>query len=149
MMIVDALREKGGSVDGEKVLRMALLHDAAEAKTGDIPMPSKTAALRQALGEHELSVVREMLSSEQAEIWRESEEGESLEARIVKAADKLQMMIQVSVYESQGRGKLSEFHENPANQRSQGLAFVEACHRIVRQRAGWAPFVGEGTSETR
>ena len=39
MLMVDALRAEGVEVDGERALRLALVHDAPEAKTGDVPMP--------------------------------------------------------------------------------------------------------------
>lgn len=45
MLLVDALRDEGVDVDGERALRMALVHDTPEAKTGDILMPQKTPGL--------------------------------------------------------------------------------------------------------
>src|SRR6476469_4528734 len=50
-MICDELRASGTAIDGERALRMALVHDAPEAKTGDVPMPHKTPALSKALEE--------------------------------------------------------------------------------------------------
>src|SRR5258705_13399459 len=52
MLFVDAIRAEGGTIDGERALRMALVHDAAEAKTGDVPMPNKTPRMTEPL--HEL-----------------------------------------------------------------------------------------------
>ncbi|MDQ3754224.1 MAG: HD domain-containing protein, partial [Acidobacteriota bacterium] len=37
MLLADAVRARGIEVDVERMLRMALLHDVAEARTGDLP----------------------------------------------------------------------------------------------------------------
>ena len=136
MAIVDALRAEGATVDGERVLRMALLHDAAEAKTGDIPMPSKTRALGEALHAMEAALVEEVLPEPYRALWVEAEAKDTLEARIVKAADKVQMMVKLRVYEKQQRGRLDEFWANPKNERTMGFAFVEEVYAEIRRRAG-------------
>jgi putative hydrolase of HD superfamily len=136
LLMTDALREAGEQVDGERVLRMAILHDAPEAKTGDIPMPSKTAELESAIDLLEARLAGELLPPALAADWSEAERCESLEARIVKAADKLQMMIKASVYERQHRGKLDEFWDNPKNFRDMGLPLAERIFVRLRERAG-------------
>lgn len=136
MAITDALRDEGLTVDGEKVLRMALLHDAAEATTGDIPMPRKTPALTEALHAMEAAVVEDMLPERYRELWTEAEAKDSLEAKIVKAADKVQMMVKLRIYEKQQRGRLDEFWANPKNERTMGFEFVEAVYAEIRRRAG-------------
>jgi putative hydrolase of HD superfamily len=136
VLLTDALRAQGQSVDGERVLRMAFVHDAPEARTGDVPLPSKTAEAQQALAEMEGRLARELLPAALAEAWGEAEQGATLEARIVKAADKLQMMIKVLAYERQGRGHLDEFWENPANFREMGLALAARVYDRICARAG-------------
>lgn len=108
-LLVDDLRERGVAVDGEKVLRMALVHDAAEVFTGDIPMPAKTPELKAALVRAEDGLLASVLTPAQLALWREAEAGATLEARVIKAADKLQMTIKALTYVQQGRGRLDEF----------------------------------------
>jgi putative hydrolase of HD superfamily len=138
LLLCDALRAEGASVDGERVLRMALVHDAAEAKTGDVPMPIKTAEIEHALDALDARLARALLPDTLYESWVEGAAGDTLEAKIVMASDKLQMMIKAYVYERQGRGRLDEFWDNPKNFRDMGLPIAARIYARLRQRAGRA-----------
>lgn len=133
-MLVDDIRARGTEVDGEKVLRMALVHDAAEVFTGDVPMPAKTDAFKAALAAQEDVLLSRVLSPTDHALWHEAETGASLEARIVKAADKVQMLVKALVYEKQRRGHLDEFF-GAANQKHMDLDLArEAFAEVVRRR---------------
>jgi len=136
MLMVDVLRARGQRIDGEKVLRMALVHDAPEAATGDVPMPVKSRELDAALKRAEGELADRLLPPAVAALWHEAEAGESLEARVVKAADKIQMMVQLLAYERQGRGDLREFWENPRNERDMDLPLAREVFSAIRARRG-------------
>lgn len=135
-LLVEALRGEGEVVDGEKTLRMALVHDAPEALLGDVPMPVKTPALDAALEEVERALARRLLPASFAADYEELERGESLEARIVRAADKLQLVLRLHRYERQGRGELDELWASAGNFRDRGLRLVREAFDELLQRAG-------------
>jgi len=136
MLLVDALREDGVAIDGERALRMALVHDTPEARTGDVPMPSKTPGVKQAMHALERVLVEGLLPARQRETWEAMEAGDSIEARVVKAADKIQMMIKAVAYGRQHRGNLEEFWRVPKNFDDRGIPFAREVFEAIASRAG-------------
>ena len=123
MVLSDALVEKGIPLDTERVMRLALLHEIAEARVGDIPFTAKHYVSSESKEMAERQAGREMLAElghfgqRYQDLWEEFETGETLEAKLVRAADKLEMMIQVLTYEKIGFRSLDLFWENPWNQK--------------------------------
>lgn len=128
MGIVDGLRAAGETVDGEAVLRLALLHDAAEVATGDVPGPAKSPALKAALADVEATALRTLLPPGWA---RDTMAADSRAAEIVHAADKVQMLAKALCYEKSGRGALGSFW---AKERHSSIPFVDALHAELRSR---------------
>lgn len=91
------IRDEFPEADWEKVLTMAALHDMGECFTGDIPAFWKTDADR-ATEDRALEAwcksVSEPLGGKLAALFREMEELQTVESRIVKALDKLEVLIQ-------------------------------------------------------
>ncbi len=118
MLLADRARAQGREINVEKVLRMALLHDLTEARTGDLPATIKPYFEAQALKSADERIAREMLEplgpsgEDYLALWHEYEARVSLEARIVKAADKLDLLLQAFEYERGGAKAMSEFWEN-------------------------------------
>ena len=111
LFLADELKAKGVEIDIEKALKIALLHDVGEARITDIP---KTAQYYLDKGKAEKKAVMELLLSspkpkEYFKLWREYEEELSTEGRLVKFADRLEMLIQAYEYEKAGLRNLDEF----------------------------------------
>ncbi|MCE9671421.1 HD domain-containing protein [Myxococcus stipitatus] len=100
------------TVDASRAVRIALLHDLGEAYVGDltphdgVAREDKHALERRAM---ERLVGKLPRGAEYLSLWDEYEQGTSLEARLVKQVDRLEMGLQACVYENQGQGDLSEF----------------------------------------
>lgn len=91
------VRDEFPELDMDKVLRMCLVHDLGEAVTGDIPAFEKTSQDEQT----ETDAVEELLShlprrqrGELADLFAEMDARESGEAKLYKALDKLEALIQ-------------------------------------------------------
>ncbi|HKZ76701.1 MAG TPA: HD family hydrolase [Pyrinomonadaceae bacterium] len=115
MFLVDELAARGLAVDSERVLRMALLHDWAEARTGDMPKTATgyfgVAARRRAEVAAFSDVVKETGSAAPLyrELYEDYENRSSLEARLVKAADVIDLLVQTLALERGGARGLDEF----------------------------------------
>ena len=91
------LRSEFPALDMERVTAMALVHDLGECFTGDIPTFRKTDADRR----REDTLLREWVDSLPAGVsedlralYREMDEGRTAEAKICRALDKLEAVIQ-------------------------------------------------------
>lgn len=117
MLLADELIARGETLDLEKILRMALLHDWAETRVGDMPRtatkyfgPSvrkqaETAAFADII--KGLGVAETLYLS----IYDEYEQRNSIEAQLVKAADVIDLLVQVLALERAGAKGLDEFWE--------------------------------------
>ena len=81
----------------EKLMKMCLIHDMGEAFTGDIPTFEKTEKDEEkeaSLLDKWVKQLPEPFSSEMQELYKEMEKRQTLEARIYKALDNLEALIQ-------------------------------------------------------
>ena len=91
------MRDEFPDADMDKVIRMCIIHDLGECFTGDIPTFDKTAAhekTEDVLLADWVSSLPEPYASEMTELYREMAERQTLEARIYKAIDGLEAVIQ-------------------------------------------------------
>ena len=123
----------------DRVLAMALVHDLAEARLMDIPMPVADAHLKEAKQAAEHAIAAEMLDGLPGNLpalHEEFDRAETAEARLLRGLDKAQMMIKVWCYDLERRGCLEEFWTNPANFRDYGIAPVSALFDAICAKAG-------------
>ncbi len=98
---------EGEDLDVEKALKMAMLHDLPESRVGDISHHSPKYPDKVRLEEEAAQEIFEGLF-DYHKLCQEYSKGESPEARLVKAADKLELLAQALKYEIKGH-EVSDF----------------------------------------
>jgi putative hydrolase of HD superfamily len=116
MLLADRCTTGGVTVDVEKLLRIALLHDWAETRVGDMPRTATFYFGSDARKQAETAAFADIVNpvdanGSYANLYDDYERRESLEARLVKAADVLDLLIQVLALERAGARGLDEFWE--------------------------------------
>jgi putative hydrolases of HD superfamily len=115
MLLADRARARGVKVNVERLLRMALLHDLTETRTGDLPSTIKSYFDKASIKAADESIAKEIfaelgdLNEPYLELWFDYERRASIESRLVKAADKLDLLMQSREYEKGGARSLQEF----------------------------------------
>lgn len=104
------------SLDLEKVLAMALLHDLAEVRLTDLPVSAVKLFRESAKSRAEESAIADLLAplpeaGQWKRLWQEFEDQSSPEGQLVRDADKLEMMVQCLRYELAGSRGLDEYWE--------------------------------------
>jgi putative hydrolases of HD superfamily len=136
-LLVWVLGERLPGIDLARAVAIALLHDLAELRVGDLPRTAGRYFPQGAKKTAEGAAMDEILAplpEKARRLYAEYQEATTLESQLVKACDKLQLMLKVAVYESWGTGALAEFWENPDNFPLPGIAPVDELLAELRAR---------------
>ncbi len=144
----------GIDIDVERLLKIALIHDLPEHMLGDIHAPATRLLGQEVKEAAELRILEELFGSlddadEYIGLWKEFADRSSVEGRIVRAVDKLEMFTQAYLYEREGNRMLDDFWGYEDNVRDfefeeiRGL-YEELIDMRMRDERGWA---GRGTAQ--
>ncbi len=139
LFLVWALAPRVPGVDALRAIEIALVHDLAEVRLGDLPRTASRYLPAGAKDAAEGRIVEELLAPlpERArELHAEYRARQTREARFVRACDKLQLMLKVAVYEGWGAAGLKEFWGNPDNFPEPGFEAVDELLAELRRRHG-------------
>ncbi|HEX4963334.1 MAG TPA: HD domain-containing protein [Thermoanaerobaculia bacterium] len=137
LFLVWALGPRIEGIDVSRAVEIALVHDLAELRIGDLPRTSSHYFPEGAKKTAEAAAMADVLAplGERArELYDEYQQGATPEARLVKACDKLQLMLKVTVYERWGTGALAEFWDNPENFPDCGFPAIRELFAELRER---------------
>jgi 5'-deoxynucleotidase len=137
VFVVWSLAPRVPGLDTLKAVELALIHDLAEVRFGDLPrtaahyLPAgaKAAAERSALAD-----LLAPLGEEHGGLLAEYQTGKTLEARFVAVCDKLQLLIKAGVYEDWGDQGAKDFRSNLDQFDDGGFAAVAQLVAVIRRR---------------
>jgi len=139
MLLADRMKL---DIDVEKVLRIAILHDLSEHMLGDIHAPASKFLGEDVKETAELRIMENLFreyegGEDYVALWREFAERSSVEGKLVRAADKIEMFTQAFQYEAAGNRMLDDFWDYVENTKDFDFAEVEDLFRELlelRQR---------------
>jgi putative hydrolase of HD superfamily len=128
-------------LDLEKVLVMAVLHDLAEVRLTDLPVPAMRLLAGEVKSQAEAQALDALLAplpgnGRLSALWQEFENRDSPEGRLVRDADKLEMMAQCLRYEQAGSRGLDEFWQAMDRQEWHYALSADLYDRLRAMREG-------------
>ena len=125
-------------VDGDRLLRMAVLHDLPESIVTDLPLRAVQSLGRDTKRRVEQNAWGGLLPADQVldewrAVWDEFEEGVTPEARLARVADKLEMLLQAYEYERTGFRDLDDFWDGERLP-DHGYELIRAIGAELRRR---------------
>jgi putative hydrolase of HD superfamily len=127
------------SLNRDRLIKMAIVHDLAEATVGDItPDDSITKEEKERMERDAMDEFVKMLGNtdhaqELKELWEEYEAGNTPEAIACKDIDKFEMILQAYEYESEYQTKLDSFFAS-TNGRFKNPKMIEMVAELYKRR---------------
>lgn len=139
-MAILAMTVAGTQYDNNKLVKMAIVHDLAEAIVGDItPVDGVSDEDKYERESAAIKKIQTMLGTETvvaqevAELWAQYEEGKTDEAKLCKDFDKIEMILQAFEYESSQGKELQEFFDSTAGKWRTSLG-EQLAKEVIRRR---------------
>jgi len=143
VFLVWALAAEEPGIDGLRAVELALVHDLAEVRTGDLPRTAARYLPAGAKAAGEIAAARDLLAplgDRATDLFAEYQAGKTPEARFVATCDKLQLLIKASVYETWGARNMGEFWVNLEGFADGGFeSITKVLEELKARRQGASP----------
>ncbi len=108
-------------IDRGRLLSLCLLHDLAETVLSDLPAPAMRYFAPGAKHQAEAQALADLLAGlpfagDWLALWQEFEAAVTVESRLARDADRLDMLLQAAAYEESGRRGLDDFWERATDE---------------------------------
>jgi len=131
------IKDEFPKVDMDKVIKMCIIHDLGEAFTGDIPAFDKTSANEETEEKLLYSWVKTLpqnYSDEMISLYEEMAKRETLEAKVYKAIDGLEALVQHNISDlSTWIPKEYELNKTYANDKVDFSEYLKALRDEIRR----------------
>lgn len=131
------IKDEFPEVDMDKVIKMCIIHDLGEAFTGDIPAFDKTEGNEQTEKEmlyNWVNTLPENYTTEMLALYDEMEKRETLEAKVYKAIDGLEAVIQHNISDlSTWIPKEYELNKTYADDKVEFSEYLKALREEIRK----------------
>jgi len=139
MLLGDALHNERVELDRERLLRIAILHELAEAMLTDLAKEPVELLGKKAKHSAENKAMQTITAGlpdgkEYRSLWLEFEENSTLEGKIVRVADRLDMMVQALEYGQAGWRNLDDFWNNQNNFEDFGIPLIKDIWRELKKQ---------------
>lgn len=119
-------------VNIEKMMKMALVHDISESRTGDVDYISRQYTTRDEVKAVEDIFKDSSLEKEFVELYKEYEKKDCIEAKIVKDADNLDVEIELHELEVQG-SNLREVWQGSRDKSVYKMLYTESAKKMWKE----------------
>lgn len=123
-------------LDIGKMLTMALFHEVGEVRITDFPRRAKkyVKKFKRAAESEAINDIIGELSPELIEILHEFEECKTPEAKLVEAAEELQIIFKALVYAKENRGDISEYRRDIEKYDCKGFDLAKDVSLIIKEK---------------
>ncbi|WP_420312452.1 HD domain-containing protein [Streptomyces sp. YS-B37] len=125
-------------VDIGKVLAMALFHEVGEVRLTDLPRRSSpyVKEFKRAAEEEASRDILHGVAESVLPLLQEMHELKTLEARLVEAAEELQIIAAAMYYAKEGRGDISEYRRDAEKYNPLGVEPAREVADVIKRRLG-------------
>lgn len=125
-------------IDMGKVLTMALFHELGEVRIGDFARRAQK-YVKKFKKNAEKEVINDVLKEDAHElniILEEFEECETVEAKLVEAAEELQIIFKALIYAKENRGDISEYRKDVEKYDAKGFEIAQQIADVIKSKLG-------------